>query len=334
VVELMRTAGATVLDMTRQNQSFLVPEASGSVLKRRGMTQEQCDRFARLGVRSAIVVPIALAERVVGALALLATHRNFADDDLTLAEDVGERVAAAVENARLYQAARDALRARDDFLVLAAHELRTPLAALKLVVDKSLRDGPRASQTGGPPESESIARQVKRLSRLVEHMLDACRIRAEGITLKLGACDLGAIARERVNASEDRARRAGSTIAVSGASSVVGRWDQARLAQLVDALVDNAIKFAGGKPIEVDVGRNGTQALLTVRDHGMGIPAERMNSLFSPFGRTVSKEQFGGLGLGLYVAREIAQAHGGSIDVTSHLEEGTTFVVRLPLEQG
>jgi signal transduction histidine kinase len=199
------------------------------------------------------------------------------------------------------------------------------------MADKAVRDGPRASQATGMPESGTISRQVRRLSMLVEHMLDASHIRAEGITLKLEMCDLGAIARDRVHAAEDRAGRAGSTIAVIGAASIVGRWDRARVTQLVDVLVDNAIKFAGGKPIEVGLDRQGTQAVLTVSDHGMGIPADRIESLFSPFERTVSKEQFGGLGLGLYVAREIAEGHGGSIHVTSRVGEGTTFVARLPL---
>jgi signal transduction histidine kinase len=250
---------------------------------------------------------------------------------LTLAEDVGDRLAAALENARLYQAARDAIRARDDFLVLAAHELRTPLAALQLVADKAVRDDPRVKQTVGAPESETIARQVRRLSALVERILDVSRIRAEGITLNLDTCDLGAIAADRVKAAQDRARRAGSSIVMNRGPSVVGRWDRARVADIVDALVDNAIKFSGGKPIEVEVGHRGSQALLTVLDHGVGIPPDHAESVFSPFERTPSKEHFGGLGLGLYLAREIAEAHGGSIEVTSRVDQGTTFVVRLPL---
>jgi signal transduction histidine kinase len=100
---------------------------------------------------------------------------------------------------------------------------------------------------------------------------------------------------------------------------------------VVDRLLDNAIQFGQGKPIEVALERNGTQAVLVVRDHGLGIAAERLPSIFAPFERAVPKERFGGLGLGLYIAKSIIEAHGGSIAVTSRLAEGAVFVVRLPL---
>ncbi|HEX4445082.1 MAG TPA: ATP-binding protein, partial [Polyangiaceae bacterium] len=111
-----------------------------------------------------------------------------------------------------------------------------------------------------------------------------------------------------------------------------GRWDRVRVAQVFDELLGNALKFGAGKPIEIAVDSDQGQALLAVRDHGVGIPADSLTAIFSPFERAVSREHFGGLGLGLFIARAVVEAHGGSIEVTSRPERETTFVVRLPME--
>ena len=332
VTELMHAATtARVPGLIHQGQSLLVPNASPSALKRYGVPPAQRARFARLGLRTAMVVPLATAGKTLGAMAFFAGHRHYGSDDLALAEGIGRRVAAALVNARLYQVARDAIHARDDFLVLAAHELRTPLTALQLMADRVLRRGRDGARAGDTVGDDALARQVRRLSALVERMLDALHIRAEGLSVALGSCDLSAIAKNRVEERRKVAPRPKCAITVGGEPAVVGHWDRARVAQLVDELLGNAIKFGGGKPIEVTVGRDTTDAVLTVRDHGIGIPADRLSAIFSPFERSVPKENFGGLGLGLFIAKAIVEAHRGSIVATSHPGEGTAIVVRLPL---
>jgi signal transduction histidine kinase len=311
-----------------QGQSLLVPSISPAALKRAGFGPRQRARFAKLGVRTAMVVPLAVAGKASGAVMLFARSRHYGSDDLQLAEDVAERVAAALENARLYEMTRDAVRSRDDFLLLASHELRTPLAALQLISDDVLRRGHSGPATGG----QAIATQVRRLSALVQHMVDALQIRADGITLALESCDLATIVEECVKRVARRARRAGSAMRLRAESPLPGRWDRARVALLVDDLLDNALKFGAGKPIEIDLRRDEPGAVLRIRDHGMGIPPALRTSIFAPFERGVPKEHFGGLGLGLYIAKAIAEAHRGSIAVTSRVGKGSTFVVRLPLD--
>jgi signal transduction histidine kinase len=309
-----------------QGQSMLVADVTSSLLESFG--EEQAARLDKLGIRTMMTVPLSTAGRSAsGAMSFFAAGRHYRSDDLALAEEVGRRVGAGLENARLYETARQAILARDEFLMLAAHELRTPLTSLQLLAEHPIRRGEEASGA----RSVAIARQVRRLGALVEHMLDAARIRGEGIVLTLQSFDLARIVEGRVEASAERARRAGSTIAVRADHRVVGRWDRVRLAQLVDHLLDNAIKFGAGNPIEVDLVSDGDEAVLTVRDHGPGIPDDRRASLFSPFERAAPKEHFGGLGLGLYIAKAIAVAHGGSIEVSTWLGHGTAFVVRLPL---
>ncbi len=335
VEEVMLAATeAKVPGLLHQGQSLLVPNASPTALRRYGVPKAQRARFATLGLRTAMLVPLAIAGKVVGVMALFATHRHYRGEDLGLAEGVGARVAGALENARLYEVARDAIRARDDFLVLAAHELRTPLAALQLMADGVLRRGRRGGGAGEIMGDDAQARQVRRLSALVEHMFDALHIRAEGMALSLESCDLATIVKERVERSGERAQCVGCAISVSAESSVPGRWDCARVGQLVDELLDNAIKFGRGHPIEITADRDAANAVLTVRDHGIGIPADRLALIFSPFERSVPKENFGGLGLGLFIAKAIVEAHRGSIVATSRLGEGSTFVVRLPLAGG
>ncbi len=328
VVAESRPPGLTYV--VGESQSVLLPDVSTATLEQLGPVQSKY--MVKLGVRTIMAVPLTVAGKTFGALALFASDRHYRSEDLALAEAVAERAAAALENARLYDMAQQAIHARDEFLILAAHELRTPLTALQLFAHGARFAGGRGSAAEEAARGEALARQVQRLSALVERMCDATRIRADGIALGLSTCDLAEIVKERAVAAMDRARRRRSVVAVRAQSPVLGGWDRVRVAQLLDELLDNAIKFGDDKPIEIALDRDGKQALLTVRDQGLGIPADRVSSVFSPFERAVPKEQFAGLGLGLYIAAAIAEAHGGSIDVASCAGQGTTMVVRLPIE--
>ena len=308
-----------------QRQAILYGDVSLADLQRLGDAQRE--RLTQLGLRSAMFVPLAFAGRTIGVMALFATSRHYRGEDLGLAEEVAERVAAALENARLYEVARRAVAARDEFLSLAAHELRTPLTALQLVADGAVRHGLQGATEGG---DDPLSRQVRRLAALVEHMLDAARIRTGGLALQLEPCDLRTLVEERVANAAPRALRGGGAINVRAEAPALGRWDCARLAQVIDELLDNALKFGRNRPIEVALESNGADAVLTVADHGVGIPPDRLPSIFSPFERAVDREHFGGLGLGLHIGKAIVEAHGGSIEVQSTMGRGTTFVLRLP----
>jgi len=314
-----------------QGQSVLLPELTPSVLARYGYDPSDHVLTERLGLRSLIGVPLAVGDKTFGAMVFAGGDRLYDGDDLALAEDIASRVAAALENARLYAVAREAIRARDELLVVAAHELRTPLTALRLRTDQLLRKARRGADPGERASSEGIARDVRRFTGVVDHILDALKIRGEGVALACAPCDLAAIVRERVDLVAERARLAASPIALDSEPSIADRWDRARLEKVIDVLLDNAIKFGSGRPIAVSLRASEKWAELTVRDRGIGIPADRLPAIFRPFERAVPKEHFGGLGLGLFVAMAIVDAHGGSIEVTSRPGEGATFIVRLPL---
>jgi len=171
---------------------------------------------------------------------------------------------------------------------------------------------------------------VQRFCDVVDGVVEAMSIRAEGVRLTLSNRDLATIVEKIVWSVAERARRVGSPIALS-VESVVQSVDEARFERVVWALLDNAIKFGAGHQIDVSLRRVEEHAEFSVRDRGPGILPDRVAAIFSPFERAVKKEHFGGLGLGLYIANAIVHAHGGSIDVASPPREGTTVVVRLPL---
>jgi signal transduction histidine kinase len=334
-VQATTKAHAPVLasPVVRQRQSLLIPDTDRSMVDLYSeIGPEKHAIFESAGISAAMGVPLTVGGNAFGAMTFFAVGaRHYDSEDLALAQDVAGRVAAALENARVHGIAREAIEARDEFLVLLAHELRTPLTAIRLMTDDMLRRAQRSRNPEEQTRCDSIARQVQRFCDVVERAIEGMNIRAEGVTLLLDdACDLRAVVEKAVWGVAERARRVGSPIALS-AESLVHQVDSARFERVVLALLDNAIKFGAGHPVDVSLRRVDGRAELTVRDRGPGIVPGRLTAVFSPFERAVPKEHFGGLGLGLYIAKAIVQAHGGSIDVASPPGEGTTVVVRLPL---
>ncbi len=281
-------------------------------------------------------VPLAITGRLVGGMRFTRPRsRGFGAADLALAEDVASRAALAIEIARLYRRTDEALRARDEFLSVASHELRTPLATLQATTFRLLTQAAGAGLSPDSPLAPSlrvIERQVARLARLVNGVLDAIAVTTTGIDLLLADEDLSAITAAAVERLRRDASRAAAGLQLTAKEPVIGRWDGQRIEQVVVALLSNAARYAAGKPIHVTVERRGDLARLTVEDAGVGIPPERLPRLFDRFDRAGARRDYGGLGLGLYVARAIVARHGGTIHASSRPGEGSTFVVELPLE--
>ena len=286
-----------------------------------------------LGARSGLGVPLVARETLFGALSLVsATPNRFVDADVELVVEIGRRTALAIDNARLLVETQRAVHLRDQFLSTASHELRTPITSLKLIIE-SLVHG-----TGSRPLApaayagrlQRILHSTNRLEHLVNELLDVARIEQGQATLAPAEMDLGALVRDVVQHFELDLVRAGCILSVNCPGPVVGSWDASRLEQVVTNLLANAIKFGPGRPIEVMVHDAGPVAEMQVRDHGIGIPADRVPKIFDRFERAVSSTHYGGLGLGLYLARSIVESHGGTITVESRVDEGSTFTVRLP----
>lgn len=318
----------------RTGEPLLFPELSDEGLRRLCVDDEHLRIIRELGLRSSIIVPIVARGQTLGALSVAsaAPERRYGDADLELVQEVARRGAIAIDNARLYRASQEAVRARDEFFTVASHELHTPVTSLLLAV-QSMR---RAALSGGlldPTKDRFFAiasRQAARLTRLTNDLLDVSRMDAGRLPLELEDVDLGALVREVVERFELDLTRSGCSIAMQVGAPVVGRWDRSRMDQVITNLLSNAIKFGAGKPIEIFIDAERGAARLTIRDHGIGVAPGQCGRIFGRFERAVSDQHYGGLGLGLYISHRIVEAHGGSIHVHSEPDAGATFTVELP----
>ena len=230
--------------------------------------------------------------------------------------------------------AEQALALRDRFISIASHELKTPLTAIKGTAQLLLKlhaagrlDLDRAARS-----LDTIDTQAARIDRLVDDLLDVSRMQTSRIALRPELIDLAAlvsgVARTLPEASRDR-------ILLDLPPELPGQWDPLRLEQVVLNLLDNALKYSPpDRPVDVRLARDGDAAVLTVADYGVGIPAADLPALFRPFSRgaNVASSDAPGRGLGLFIARQIVEAHHGDITATSAVDEGATFTVRLPVD--
>jgi PAS domain S-box-containing protein len=317
----------------RTGKAELIEEISNNSMLSSAWDEEHRRILRELGFVSFMCVPLTARGRTFGAFSFTSAEsgRHFDAADLNLAGQLAGLATNAVDNAWLYAEAEKAIRVRDEFLSVAGHELRTPLNSAHLLVESLLRQAPArepADRFAG--QLKRIESSIERISGLVDELLDVSRISAGRLSLELEeGVDLGAVAQDAAAGLEEELRRAGCTVSLR-ARRVLGRWDRRRLEQMVTNLLSNAIKYGRGKPIEIEVDSDGDRARLRVRDHGIGISPQDRSRIFLQFERAVSGRHYGGLGLGLWIVRQIAEALGGSISVESEPGKGSTFTAELP----
>jgi PAS domain S-box-containing protein len=284
------------------------------------------------GSRSHMAIPLMCRDETVGALTFVApASRHYTKADLDLPEELARRIALSIDNARLYEGARQAITGRDEFLSIAAHEIRGPLASIHLAVQGLIRGSlpPAAVRTA----LEVIQREDRRLGRFVDELLDLGRIRTGQLHFELEQVDLGTVVRDVVSRLSGELAQARSAVTVKTEGELSGEWDRFRVEQVVTNLLSNAMKYGEGKPIDISAVRSGDRAVLKVVDHGIGIEPTMLGKIFDPFQRVVEARHYGGLGLGLHIAKTIIDGLGGTIAVDSRLGAGTTFAVELPVSR-
>jgi PAS domain S-box-containing protein len=235
-----------------------------------------------------------------------------------------------LENERLSRArAEEAVRLRDDFLSIASHELKTPLATLQIDL-QGLSDGRGACDERAMRKVDRALRSTKRLTALVDSLLDVSRIATGQLALKAERFDLSLVLTQLVESLQASAVRAGCALTIEAKAALYGTWDRLRVEQIVMNLLFNAFKYAAPGAVVVAVAEDDGGAVVEVRDHGPGVPADALARIFTRFERAAPLRQYGGLGLGLYVSRQIVEAHGGSIAARNLPDGGAVFTVRLP----
>ncbi|MBK5396059.1 hybrid sensor histidine kinase/response regulator [Pseudomonas sp. TH39(2020)] len=229
-----------------------------------------------------------------------------------------------------------AVRMRDDFMSIVAHEVRTPLNGL--ILETQLRKMHLARDNAAAFTLDKMhamvdrdERQIKSLIRLIEDMLDVSRIRTGKLSIRTTRFDLSALVRGLLQNFAPQIDAAESSVTLEAEQPVVGSWDEFRIEQVISNLLTNALRYGAKSPITVKVYSESGQARVEVRDLGIGISEENQRRIFQQFERVTAKHAVAGLGLGLFISEQIVAAHGGSITVESRIGEGALFRVCLPL---
>ncbi|HEX5273590.1 MAG TPA: response regulator [Gemmataceae bacterium] len=287
-------------------------------------------------IRSAIVLPLTARGRTLGALTLAVSDpkRSASAHDIALARDFAARAAIALDNARLYREVQEADRKKNEFLAMLAHELRNPLAPIRNGIHLLRAVGTRDPQVR--EVRDMMERQVQHLIRLVDDLLDLSRITRGKVRLQAEPLDLGKVLARAVETARPLIDERRHRLDVDGpAEALRVEGDAVRLAQVLGNLLNNAAKYTEeGGQITLGAARDGDEAVVRVRDTGMGIPAEMLGSVFELFtqvDRSLDRSQ-GGLGIGLTLVRQLVEMHGGRVEAHSEGPgRGSEFVVRLPL---
>ena len=283
-----------------------------------------------LPVRSYLAVPVrARSGDVLGGLIFgHAAVGVFTEQHEQMVEGIAAWASIALENARLHADTERAVQARDEFLSVASHELRNPLNALQLQLVGMQR---AALERGGPQPKEWLCKSVDKATedvgtrvRLVHNLLDVARITAGRVDLEPEDLDFSSVVRTVVNRFRQQLADRGLELDLT---PVLGRSDRLRFEQVVTNLISNAIKYGKDKPVEVSLRADPTTVYLSVTDHGIGISPEQQQKLFERFSRAVPRREYGGFGLGLWIARETARSMGGEVTLQSEPGEGSTFSV-------
>ncbi len=278
-----------------------------------------------------------ITEKIQAELNLKKSQEELMASHIELERRVLERT-QELESANTRLA--DAVQARDEFLSIASHELKTPLTPLKLQLQSFLRqlDSDKITQARIEQAQRLAAssnRQINRITRLVDDLLDVSRISAGQLNLNREEVDLRDLVAEAIERYTPQIQKAECQVEIFAPEPVTGHYDRLRMEQVVINLITNALKYAPGRPIFISVEEFKTDetpcARLLVRDEGIGIAPENLSRIFNRFERAGTSCNVGGLGLGLYITRQIVEAHGGTIHAQSDWGKGATFVVELPM---
>lgn len=320
----------------RHGRTQMISQVDDSHVKIAARDDEHLVLMRRGGIRSYMCLPLYGKHGVIGTISHLSSTGHFGPKDLALAEELAARAGIALENSRLFREATRAVEARDNLLSVTSHELRTPVTSLKLQLQmarRQLASGKEQDLGSLEKKLDLSIRQVDRLNTLIEDLLTFTSMSAGKLRYQYVETDIAGVVTEIVERHRETARLSQTPLTSQGPDSLVAEVDPLRFGQVVENLLTNALKYGAGGAVEVGLTREGSEAVFTVRDHGIGIPADKLGKIFERYERAGPIQSISGFGLGLFVSKAFVEAHGGTISVESVLGAGSVFRVRLPLKQ-
>jgi PAS domain S-box-containing protein len=324
----------------RTGQPELYQEITDDMIQASAKDDEFLGIFQSLNIRSLMIVPLIAREKVLGAIQLVSTRQDrlYNEYDLKLTQELAQRAAMAVDNAKLYRDAQQAIAIRNEFVSVAAHELKTPITSLRGFTQLLLR---KVNGNNSPDLDQlrqglnQVNNQSNRLVSLVGRLLDMSQLEAGKLMLSLENTDLGQMLHNLVAAAQLRTDK--HKITISAPAHFECHLDPLRFEQVMTNLLDNAIKYSpeGGQiKLEMQVlegGPDGPTVKIRVQDQGIGIEPENRERIFEPFFQG-NERGYAGLGLGLYISREIVELHGGDIETEPGESGGSAFIVTVPVK--
>jgi len=255
---------------------------------------------------------------------------------LQLAVELAHSCAIAIDNSTLYRESQQAIAAREVFISVASHEFRTPLTILRgridllaMILEKNSIPHPLSEKLSST--LQGLITQSERISKLVDTLLDVSRIGTGRLFLNKEEINLSELITETIGRMKPEFEAKKCSLEVNIQKNIHGMWDSLRIEQVITNLLSNALKFGQDRPVEIKVEADAAKVYLRVRDHGLGIPLQDQHRIFECFERASSEKHYSGLGLGLYITKQIIVAHEGTIQVESIEGQGACFLVELPL---
>ena len=317
-----------------EGESTLLPDIAPDLLAAQFIDEEHARILMAIAPTSLVSVPLLVAGRIIGVLCLYSSEsgRHYGADDLSLAQELAGRAALAVENARLFNEADQATRARDQMLGVVAHDLRNPLGTI-LMASELLADS-LPPESAGRRQIAMVQRAGERMKRLIQDLLDLKRIDSGRLEIDLRPVPAGGMLAEALEMLRPLAAASKLELVLDAAEDLpIVVADSSRVHQVLSNLIGNAIKFTPhGGAISVGAERVGHEVRFAVADTGPGIPAEQLPHVFGQYWQGERADQRG-IGLGLAIAKGIVEAHKGRIWVESVVGEGSTFFFTLPLHE-
>ena len=319
----------------RTGKTEIYPSITMDMISSIAVNDEHKKLARNLGDKSAMIIPMSFKGKTYGTLTFVfsTSNRKYDHRYVGMAEELGRRCALSFENSSLYKVAQESIEIRNEFLSIASHELNTPITSLKLhlqMVKKGLANGTANPEKFSRSIDASI-KQVDRLINLIEVLLDVSKIQSGRLSFKHEKFDISEVAKEIADRFKEVLSSNHCELTIKVPANIQVTLDKMRIEQVMINLLMNAIKYAPGK-IELSLQDSAEQIQIVVKDFGQGISPEKLPTIFDRFERASSDRNIGGLGLGLFIVKQIVEGHGGQIRAESVEKVGSRFIVNLPHE--